>query len=375
MKELKKDSYIKIRSCEIMQYFEYYDVSEIAVIISRIKNLSFIKKFAVVIHDKDLLENWEPKKKHFHAILTFSNATTIGAVAKWLHVETQYVNKIRTTTKTAMLYLVHRNNPEKYQYDPKVVSANFDYVEYVDDCKPMQDRKSIADRIISWEIKQYNLVEFISADEFARNRNYYSNCFYFRQLKMKQLDRNLKCIFISWKSWYWKTTLAKDIAKAEKYAVYVSSWWKHPLDDYKWQECIILDDLRPDTYAYNDLLKLTDNHTDSLVWCRFYNKSIAECKLLIVTTVFPIEDFASYWANWIDTSLQLLRRFEEYITLDPYYIRFYKFNKQQSSVISENYVLVTKYTNYISKKYYNEAWDDFIISLGSKLWLKPIEDD
>ena len=53
----KKDACIKLRTCAVMQYFDYYDVSEVAVIESRIKNLSFIKKYAFIIHDKDLLDN------------------------------------------------------------------------------------------------------------------------------------------------------------------------------------------------------------------------------------------------------------------------------------------------------------------------------
>jgi hypothetical protein len=53
----KKDSLIKIKSCAVMQYFEYYDVSEIAVIETRVKNLTNVKSYAIVIHDKDLLES------------------------------------------------------------------------------------------------------------------------------------------------------------------------------------------------------------------------------------------------------------------------------------------------------------------------------
>ena len=132
---------IKFKTCEVMQYFEYYDVQEIATIESRIKSLTNIKKYAIIIHDKDLLESGAPKKKHFHCVLTFSNATTSEVVAKTLQVEEQYVNKIRTTTKSAMLYLVHRNNPEKFQYSASEVVANFDYIEYIDGCEPKQQKE------------------------------------------------------------------------------------------------------------------------------------------------------------------------------------------------------------------------------------------
>lgn len=349
----KKDSLIKIKSCAVMQYFQYYDVSEIAVIESRVKNLTNIKTYAIIIHDKDILPSWELKKKHFHIVMTFKNATTIGAVARGLGLESQYIEKIRTTTKSAMLYLVHRNNPEKYQYDAKDVIASFDYVEYVDDCKPMQRRDSIADRIATGEIKLYNLHDYITVDEFARNRNYYNNCFLFRQSKMKSQDRNLKCIFISGPSGCGKTTFAKDYARGLGYVSYISSWGKHPLDNYAWEECIILDDIRPQTYEYNDLLKLTDNHTDSLVGCRFYNKSIAECKLVVITSVIPIDEFANFWADWEDTAEQLLRRFWVCIVMSKDTITYYYYDSENKA-----YWLLTTEWNYITQKYKDRGGDN-----------------
>jgi hypothetical protein len=44
---------------------------------------------------------------------------------------------------------VHRNDPEKFQYNPENIVANFDYVEYVDDCPAKQKRENIASRIIN----------------------------------------------------------------------------------------------------------------------------------------------------------------------------------------------------------------------------------
>lgn len=130
--EERRDSLVRIKTCMVTQYFEYYDVEEIAVLESRCKALTYIKTYCIIIHDKDLLDSGEPKKKHFHIVLTFSDTTTIGAVARGLKVDSQYVEKIKTTTKSAQLYLVHRNDPDKYQYRPEDVVANFDYVELVD---------------------------------------------------------------------------------------------------------------------------------------------------------------------------------------------------------------------------------------------------
>lgn len=307
---------ISLKSCEVMQYWKYMDCNEIAVIISRIKALTNLKSYAIITHDKDILPNGQPKPPHFHCVLTFSNAKTIKSIADVIGVEPQYVNKINTTTKSAQLYLVHRNNPEKYQYPPEEVQASFDYVARVDDCPVKQKRESIAERIDSGEIKPYNIYKYVTIDEYSRNSRYYSKCFEYRQNKLKGMDRNMQCYFVTGKSGVGKTTYAKMVASQMGYECYISSGGKNPLDNYAGEECIILDDTRSSTWNLTDFLKLTDNHTDSLVGCRYYNKSIAECKLLIVTSIKTLDEFyenATKEGN--EEKTQLFRRFDMVISL------------------------------------------------------------
>lgn len=303
---------IKVKACEVMQYYSYMDVAELGVVVSRIMGLTNLKSWCIIDHDKDLLPSGKPKGRHFHAVLTFSNSTTIGAIAKAIKVEPQFVNKIKTTVKSAQLYLVHRNDPEKFQYDPQDVKASFDYEELADGCPAKQKRENIAEKIAKGEIKEYNLARYVTVDEFAKNRQYYARCFEYRQQSMKGLNRNMECYFITGASGTGKTTYAKMLASQNGYECYISSGGKNPLDNYKGEECIILDDTRSSSWSLSDFLKLTDNHTDSLVGCRYYNKSIAECKLLIVTSVKSIDEF---YENALkedsnEPRIQLYRRFK-----------------------------------------------------------------
>lgn len=180
-----------------MQYFDYYDLQDISLIEQRVSQLTNLKTYAIIKHDKDVREDGELKKPHFHMVLTFRETTTSQAVANALHVEENFVNKIRTTTKSAELYLVHKNNPEKYQYNLTDVVANFDYVEKYDGVEPMQRREEIASKIASGEIKAYNLQDFIGVDEYAKNKTYYNNCFEFRRSLIGGVDRKMECIFIT----------------------------------------------------------------------------------------------------------------------------------------------------------------------------------
>lgn len=377
----EKTRNLAVKSCEIMQYFQYMDCNELAVIETRIKALTYLKSYSLILHDKDVLPSGKPKPPHFHAVLTFSNAKTIKAIADGIGVEMQYVEKIRTTTKSARLYHIHRNNPEKYQYPPEDVHASFDYVAYVDDCPAKQRRESIAERIESGEIKEYNLCQFISIDEFSRNARYYQKCFEYRQNKIKGLDRNMECIFITGGSQTGKTTYAKILASQKGYTAYISSGGKNPLDNYKGEECIILDDTRSSNWSLTDFLKLTDNHTDSLVGCRYYNKSIAECKLIIVTSVKTLDEFyenATKEDN--EPKVQLYRRFPMVIKMSMETMTIYAYSedkKRHLKACSVKNPVSAMFQPKIAKK----MVDDFVALMGleiideKKPTLIPLDDN
>lgn len=362
----RKDINIKIRNCEVEQAFSCYDTNKIADIETRIKWLTNIKFYAIGVHDKD---NELP---HFHAMLTFSKPTTIWAVAKALKVEPQYVNKFRSTSTNAYLYLVHRNDQTKFQYSPEDIVANFDYVEFASKHWAKNQKESIASRIASWEIKKYNLYDFISIQEYALYESYYDKCFKYRQYKQMTWHRDMQCVFISWLSGAWKTYFAKKLAEDYGYSYYISSCWKNAFDDYKDQECIILDDLRENVFNLADFLKFTDNNTNSLVECRFYNKPITECKLIILTSTKTIYDFYS-WLNaseWEELN-QVLRRFKTYAVVWHTTINFYQYNE-----ITKDYTYEWTIENPLVKLKAEENREDnpVIKDILTKFWNNVIQD-
>lgn len=309
--------YPTCKTCEIMQEWEHMDTQSLDEVIRRIKSLSQLKTWCIITHDKDALPDGTLKKPHFHAVLTFGNTKTFKTIADTIHCQPQYVNKIRSTTLAAEMYLVHRNDPDKYQYDPKEVLANFDYVAKCAETPVRIKKEHIANKIASGEIKRYNLYKYITIDDYARNKVYFDRCFEFRADQQKGLNRDMHCIFITGASGTGKTTFAKEMATQKGYATYISSGGKNPLDNYAGEECIILDDTRSSTWSLTDFLKLTDNHTDSLVGCRYYNKSIAECKMLIVTSCKSLDEFyQNALNNDNEPKVQLLRRFEAVFHMD-----------------------------------------------------------
>lgn len=81
-------------------------------------------KYAAILHDKDVWTEadgpdhtpGETKKPHWHVVVKFDQAVWNTSLAKQLGLTENYMQPI-TNLDGALLYLVHSENPEKYQYE------------------------------------------------------------------------------------------------------------------------------------------------------------------------------------------------------------------------------------------------------------------
>lgn len=76
--------------------------------------------FAAILHDRDVYEDGEnkgeTKKAHWHIVVRFKNAVWSTAISKELGIASNYLENCRDVD-SALLYLVHYHNPEKFQYE------------------------------------------------------------------------------------------------------------------------------------------------------------------------------------------------------------------------------------------------------------------
>lgn len=96
--------------------------------------------WAWILHDKDSYNEGDefldpehkagsPKKPHYHIVLQFDERVTVGKVAKAFGIPDNFVDKAKDVRRISgmFLYLIHRRDPDKYQYEPSEVKSNFDY--------------------------------------------------------------------------------------------------------------------------------------------------------------------------------------------------------------------------------------------------------
>ena len=74
------------------------------------------------IHDRDIEDDGTIKKAHYHLLLSYSSATTLNNIRRWVNAcgmpESElHVVRVCASGVGYFRYLTHKDNPEKAQYD------------------------------------------------------------------------------------------------------------------------------------------------------------------------------------------------------------------------------------------------------------------
>ena len=266
-----------------------------------------IKQWAYILHDKD------DTRPHYHIYLNFDKSSCDSKlVASWFGVPENFIEKVKGRKTDMLLYLTHGNETQKnkHQYSPSEVVANFDF------------ETEIAEPKIIGDFKNYTYAQML---QYANTLPIVEKTKALNQLKKlweleclcssMNTDRDLKVMFITGKAGTGKTYYAKKLLNSLEFDYCISSSSNDPLQDYLGQKAIILDDLRDETFKFEDFLKITDNNTQSSISSRFHNK-IFIGEMIVITSSIPIR----YWYKHLRTSnleslQQLYRRISCYVVV------------------------------------------------------------
>lgn len=331
-----------MRYAEYVQQLDHlhYSIKEL----EQILNESPIKLWAYCVHDKDTYDDGSLKPKHIHIEMKFNSDQTFENIAKWFADGQQSIQKAKYEStqyayENMCSYLVHEtpNADGKYHYDDDEVVANFDFHEFMErvrhnvaNAKERRKKHPIEDvliKICNNEIPRIKIGDYLTDMERIKYNKDIKQAYDIRDERVaKETDRDMNVMYFCGDSGTGKTTIAKFMAKSKGYSVFVSGSSNDPLQGYLGQECIILDDLRGSDWKINDLLKLLDNNTNSLVKSRYSNKLMNDCKLIIITSVQNINDlYYSLHEHESEPIEQLKRRCTDMIqfTMDTMYMYRY----------------------------------------------------
>lgn len=120
------------------------------------------------LHDKDLNPTGEPKKEHYHIILSFANPSSFNNVNLIMKELNQPIPIPLESVKGYYRYFVHKDNPEKYQYDESAIETynGFDVCDVLNAFEVFQSMKVIQSLIIENNIFEYSiLMDFLLTTE------------------------------------------------------------------------------------------------------------------------------------------------------------------------------------------------------------------
>jgi hypothetical protein len=284
-----------------------------------INQYSTIKHYAYILHDKDVDELGEPVAPHWHIYLSFGGISQDSdMVAGWFGVPTNCVEKIKHTRKKALQYQIHKNAPEKYQYDINEVSTNLDFLAEIKDNTIVGDfknytRKEMLDYIDTLppyqKAKQFDLLRKIEKFEDEKRLN-------------SEGVKNMQVYYVTGVAGIGKTTWSKWWLKQLGLSYYNTGAGNDMFQDYRNQRSVIIDDFRPSQMIFAEFLKLADNHTNSAVRSRYSNKMLYIDKLVINSTI-DLKDLYTGGAVSGESMRQLYRRIYRYVYIDKDEVRVY----------------------------------------------------
>lgn len=271
-------------------------------------------KMAVIAHDKDVDDKGQPATEHIHAMMSFPNARSINNIAKIIGDKPQYIAAWNEKASNGYAYLVHRteNAKTKYQYDPSEVRANFDYKAALD--KYMQNiqkakakkAKSKNSNIEKYLNEIYNgtltgkeVEDMITGSEYAKYKKLIEDVDTkrlqraseeFRE-KMREENRAIRLYWIYGGTETGKSSLAKELARMENRAYFISGSTRDVFQDYNGEHTIILDELRPNVIPYADLLRITDPYAERVFAPSRYHDKYLSADLIIITTPYSPSEF------------------------------------------------------------------------------------
>ena len=334
-----------------VQQIEYFQSSNLQDIIEYMTNILKPLRFAGILHDKDIGQDGNLVAPHIHLVLQFESARSLNNLAKLTKQPIQCFEQWRGSVNNAYSYLVHHteSNQDKYQYSPKEVIANFDYLILLDTIERNVTKRyeindtmiidNLLDLLYTGNITKSEIEQRLTGSQYAKAKHKIDTVHLKRleiqaeswRHEMKNKNAIVTIIWLFGKAGTGKTRLARQYAEQFDPNYFITGSIRDPFQQYNLEHVVILDELRPHQFDYSDLLKMFDPYNDrAMASSRYFDKPLLANVYIITSPYSPYNFFLELTkkkqTSHIDSWGQLMRRLTLVIEISKEYLQFYKYS-------------------------------------------------
>ena len=365
---------MRVKQCEIVCYPESVKQTEIDKIIKH----SRVSKYFYALHDKDLDKDGKLKKLHYHIYLKFKDSVDTDTIISGTNIKPNMVEKIRGRWGDCILYITHTNRPDKHQYGVDIVKSNFNFKEEHEKQvknignKRTRTRTQIEELIYTGEITRNNLFQSVNIHEYVKYDKDIEKAFIFKDENAFDYNRPLEVIFIAGLAGAGKTTLAKYLAHTRGQEYVIKKGTKDPYDGLHNEQCLIFDDIKPDTLTLSKFIDLTDNDTTATFGSRYRDKKVMIETIIFTSSLDIITFFNSMQGLTNQDPQQFFRRVDNYIVIhnDVAHCYEYDYEKQdQGDELGELYFTLLDKRDFVKMYTEKESSRVTILSVLKRMGL------
>lgn len=303
--------------------YEYDDIKNILLDWTKSKRFKY---YAMAHND----EPGDPNP-HYHIVLKFNDPTPFEQIkSKFPYGDIENARSV----KNCVQYLVHMNDLSKTQYDFSLVFTNDDNIDKFKLQSTANQLLKLDDfihRIDSGQIREFNLTDYVPIEIFSKYKTQILNALeFYRRKVMTSADRNIDVIIFTGDTGTYKTTYAKQYCKNLGKSFCISSSSNDPMQDYKGEDVLILDDIRDTTFKFHDFLKVLDNHTNSSIVSRYNNKAFIG-DTIIITSSQKLSQW--YYDEAKEDKEQLYRRISTQMQFTSDEISAYEYDERKHKYV------------------------------------------
>lgn len=372
----KSEVSVNKRCIMYVQYLEYINFDSFDELTENVMNeLGNEYQIASIVHDKDIDEvTGKIKDPHIHIVFYDKGRLSLRKLKEATRETKENYFEFMNRKDAAFMYLIHAAKRDKnnYQYDISDVTANFDYEDYLKRIRMPSKNKLTINSLLQDVLDSKIRYSDIQQDNdlsvmYAKHKSKIDNALNIASKRRAEQKKNIE-VPVIWiygkQSGIGKTTYAnqksKKLEKAYNYSTYVTSANNDPFQDYKGEEIVIIDDIKPNDIDFSDLLRLLDPYNATSVRSRYNNKYVS-ADVIFVTSMYNPEEF--YLESNVDVANepidQLLRRISTVChvvpTDDNNYLAevgVYKMTRLDEPVVIDDNYSIVKAKNVVVKSNY-----------------------